>query len=180
MRVLEHRRHSQRDPAGVHLNDAGLALARVVRRDLGGFDRTVTSPRPRAVETAQALGVLAPDVLPELAEMPDDVGGVMGERAPKTFAEYLAQIRSSRAAQEYATRQASVWSEALGSLPEGGRLLMISHGGVIEFGACGALPRAARGWGPSLGYLEGVRLEWDRGRWVRGTVVRVPASPLSR
>ena len=73
----------------------------------------------------------------------------------------------------YATRQLSVWGDALSTVPEGGRVLMISHAGVIEFGAAAAVPDAARGWGGPLGYLEGVRLGWKDGRWMRADVLRV-------
>jgi hypothetical protein len=52
---------------------------------------------------------------------------------------------------------------------------MISHAGVIEFGAAAALPGLARTWGAPLGYLEGVRLTWDGHRWADGEILRVPA-----
>jgi broad specificity phosphatase PhoE len=180
MRVLEHRRHSRRDPSGVHLNVEGLALAQRVRREIGSFDRVLTSPRPRAVETAEALGFPHPEVVPALADVPEDVGLTPGEAVPTSFSGYLDRVTSSRSAREFANLQASLWAEALSSLPEGGRLLMISHGGIIEFGACGALPRAVASWGPPVGYLEGVRLEWNHSRWTGGQVLRVGTASLSR
>lgn len=173
MRVLEHRRHSRRDPFGVHLNAEGIALARRVRREVGGFDRVVTSPKPRAVETAEALGFVHPLVVPALGEMPEEVVAVGEGSGPVTFADYVRAVREDPAARAYATGQLTLWGEVLGSVSEGGRVLMISHGGTIEFGASLALPDAARTWGASLGYLEGVRLERDKGRWTRGEVLRV-------
>lgn len=179
MRTLVHRRHSQRDPGGIHLNSAGRALARRVAAEYGTFDRVVTSPRPRARETAEAMGQTVDAELATLAEMPDDAGISPPEPFPRTFSEYAATARRSTAAAEYAHRQANVWRDELARVPDGGGVLMISHGGAIEFGAVAALPGAAVGWGASLGYLEGVRLEWDGEKWTTGAVLRVSDGDVS-
>ena len=174
MRVVEHRRHSRRDPANIHLSREGVALARRVARTLVRFDRVVTSPKPRAVETAQALGFPVDAVLPDLGVMPDDVGLPVDELNPRSFADYVRGVERSEAMAEYAARQALRMREELERLPEGGQLLMVSHGGVIEFGAAASRPQAALSFGPPAGHLEGVRLFLDRGKWVRGEVLRVP------
>jgi broad specificity phosphatase PhoE len=174
MRVLEHRRHSRRDPTGIHLSRDGVALARRVAPTIGRFDRVVASPKPRAVETVQALGLSLDAVLPDLSVMPDDVGLVVDTPSPRSFADYVRATERSEATAEYALRQATLMREELARLPEGGRLLMVSHAGVIEFGAAASRPQDALSWGPSAGYLEGVRLFLDRGEWVRGEVLRAP------
>jgi broad specificity phosphatase PhoE len=174
VRTLEHRRHSRREVGSVHLSAEGVELARRVAPGVGRFDRVVTSPLPRAVETARALGFPHPETLDGLAEGPDPniVGGDVLDLT--TFGRYLAAFRRRPGAREYATRQLTLWREALQSVPEGGRLLMISHGGVIEFGTCAALLEGVRDWGASLGYLEGVRLRLsDAGRWQGADLVRV-------
>jgi len=173
MRVLEHRRHSRREPATPHLSPEGVALAHRVARTIGRFDRVMTSPKPRAVETAEALGFTVDATLPELAEMPDDAGLPVDALGLHTFADYVRGVVRSRATAEYARRQAELMHRELQRLPENGRLLFISHGGVIEFGAAAARPQEARTWGNPLGHLEGVRLFLDRGKWVRGEVLRV-------
>jgi len=174
VRVLEHLRHSRRDPAGIHLNAAGLELARRVAPTLGPYDRVVTSPKPRAVETAEALGLTVDARLPELAMMPDDVGLSVDELLPRSFADYVSFVHRSESMAEYANDQARLMRDELERLPEGGRLLLISHGGIIEFGAAAARPQDARSFGVPVGYLEGVRLSLENGRWVRGEVLRVP------
>ena len=174
MRTLEHRRHSRRDPAGIHLNAAGRRLARSVGAGIPRFDRVVTSPKPRAIETAEAMGRTVDAVLAALAEMPEDAAITADRPHPRTFAEYAEVVRQSSAAADYARAQADLWRVELERVPDGGRLLMISHGGVIELGAVAASPRMAPSWGPALGYLEGVRLRWDGSRWASGEVVRVP------
>jgi broad specificity phosphatase PhoE len=172
MRIIEHRRHSRRDPVGIHLNREGLELARRVAPTLGRFDRVVSSPKPRAVETAQALGLTVDALLPELAMMPDDVGLPVDELQPRSFADYVRFVARSETMAEYAQGQATLMREELERLPEGGRLLMVSHGGIIEFGAAAARPADAMTWGAPAGYLEGVRLTLSRGEWVRGEVLR--------
>lgn len=174
MRVVEHRRHSRRDPLGIHLNRVGVELARRIAPRIGPFDRVVTSPKPRAVETAQALGFTVDATLPELGMMPDDVGLSVDELHPRSFADYVQIADRSEAMAEYAAGQAKLMRDELERLPDGGRLLMVSHGGIIEFGAAAARPGDAMDWGEPLGYLEGIRLSLDRGKWVRGEVVRAP------
>jgi len=174
MRVLEHRRHSRREPSDPHLSPDGVALARRVARSVGRFDRVVTSPKTRAVETAEALGFSVDATLPELAEMPDDAGLPLETLGALTFADYVRGVQRSRPMAAYAHRQAALMRRELERVPDGGRLLLISHGGVIEFGAAAARPVEARTWGGPLGHLEGVLLALDGGAWVRGDVLRVP------
>lgn len=173
MRVLEHRRHSYRDPSSTHLSPDGVALARRVGRGIGRFDRVVTSPKPRAVETAEALGFPDPEVLPGLGEMPDEVG-MLGEKLELgSFAEYVHAVLVSEVARGYADEQLSLWADVLDDVPDGARVLMVSHAGVIEYGAAAAAPEVAPTWGAPLGYLEGVRLGWEKGRWTHAEVLRV-------
>jgi len=174
MRVLEHRRHSRRELTDIHLSPDGVALARRVARTLGRFDRVLSSPKPRAVETVAALGLALDATLPELGEMPDDAGVGAGEASLDSFAAYVRLLGQSNAAAEYARRHADLMRSELDRLPDGGHLLLISHTGVLEFGAAAARPQDAVHWGPPADCLEGVRLFLDRGAWVRGEVVRLP------
>lgn len=174
MRVVEHRRHARRDPLGGHLAPEGVELARRVGRTVGRFDRVVTSSKPRAVETALAMGLRVDRELEELERMPDEVEARVDETRPKSFGEYAELVRHSSAVASYARAQADLWARELEPVPEGGRLLLVSHGGVIELGAVAAVPGALDSAGPPLGYLEGVRLTRDRGRWVRADLVRLP------
>jgi len=174
MRVLEHRRHSYREHSSVHLSRDGVALAHRLAATIGRFDRVVASPKPRAIESAEALGFVVDDILPELGEMPDDAGVPLDELDPHTFADYVRGTRRSATTAAYARRQAELMRRELERVPEEGRLLLVSHGGVIEFGAAFARPVEARTWGPPLGHLEGVRLYLEGSAWVRGEVLRVP------
>ena len=174
MREVEHRRHSRRDPGGPHLNGEGREIARRVAPLLGRFDRVVSSPIPRAVETVEALGLKVDATLADLAMVAEEVQRVLEAYPPTSFADYVSLARRRRVVAEFARRQANLMREELERLPDGGRLLIISHGGVIELGAAGARPQDIRSFGPTAGYLEGVRLGLDDGDWVRAEPVRVP------
>jgi broad specificity phosphatase PhoE len=173
MRLLEHRRHSRRDPFGVHLAPAGVRLARRVASTIGRFDRVVTSPKPRAVETATAMGFPVDEEVEALERMPDEVEARVDEARPRSFADYAALVRRSGVVAEFARSQSALWEAELARVPEGGRLLLISHGGVIELGAAAAVPQRVDSWGPSVGYLEGVRLTREGNQWTEGEVLRV-------
>ena len=172
MRVLEHRRHSRRDPASPHLSSEGIALARRVGPTLERFDRVVTSPKPRAIETAVEMGLRVDAEIPELGTMPEDAGFPGDPTRLSTFAEYLELFRKSEAMATYSRAQAELWVRELERLPESGRLLMISHGGMIESGVVAAIGERTQGWGEVLGPLDGVRLLREAGRWVRGELLR--------
>jgi len=172
MRIVEHRRHGHRDADGIHLSRDARDLARRLAPTLGRFDRVVASPKPRAVETAEALGGRVDAVLPDLAEMPDDRGLATGVGSARSFADYVRWTERSAVAGQYGRHLGELMRSELERLPDGSRLLMVSHGGVVEFSAAAARPHEAAGWGPPVGYLEGVRLSLEHGRWVRGEVLR--------
>ncbi|NCA13890.1 MAG: histidine phosphatase family protein, partial [Proteobacteria bacterium] len=71
--TIEVRRHAMRAPGGVHLVQAGVALARRVGEGLGPFAVVITSPIPRAFETAIAMGFAVDDVDDHLALLPSKV-----------------------------------------------------------------------------------------------------------
>jgi broad specificity phosphatase PhoE len=175
MRTLEHRRHARRDPGGVHLNAAGRAQASALRSTRSDFDRVVASPKPRAVESAEAMGYVVDATIVELGETPDDIGARIDALSPRSFADYLTLFERSPPVADYARESADRWRVELERVPDGGALLMISHGGLIELGTVAALRERTRDWGPVLSYLEGARLTWDGHRWVDGAVLRVPA-----
>jgi broad specificity phosphatase PhoE len=179
VRLLEHRRHSRRSPGGVHLTREGVALARRVGEGLGPFDRVVTSPSPRAIETAVAMGYAVDAELRGLLAVPDAVDRDLAAHPPTSFSGYLDATLGSGATRAFAERQEALWRSELLRLPDGGRLLAISHGGVIEFGTAIAAPEAARGFGSPLGYVEGVRLQLEGDRWTSAEVLRVAAGAMA-
>ena len=157
MRYLEVRRHTMRAKPGQHLTQAGVTLARRVGEEMGPFDRVITSDRPRAFETAIAMG-FAVDLQDEsLSAVPEAADKEM--QWDSGFAEIAKAVKKGGAAAEFAQVLAALWRSYLSDLPEDARVLAVSHGGIIEAGAIASFPDADHSeWGSSCDYCEGVRI----------------------
>jgi broad specificity phosphatase PhoE len=172
MRILEVRRHTMRRKPGPHLSQAGIDLARLVGADSGPYDRVVTSTLPRAVETAVAMGFAVNQTVEELGQLPGEVDAAVGW--PSRFERVAAVVRGGGPAARFAAAHAALWSSILAEVPDGGRVLVISHGLLVELGAVGSVPDADHAaWGEPIGYCEGIRLSVDGDRR-RGQILRVP------
>jgi broad specificity phosphatase PhoE len=172
MRSLVVRRHSLRSQGDEHLSAAGVALARQVGGRSGTFHRVVTSPKARALETAVAMGFTVDATRDELGSLPESVGRFLDREAPVTFEEYVRWVGQASELRQAAEVLASCWSEELARVPDGGRLLMISHAGLIELGTVGAAPGPVSAWGRALAPLDGVRLDAEGSRWIGATLLR--------
>ena len=178
MRVLEVRRHSHRVRPGQHLSQYGVHLARRLGKRLGPFHHVCTSPLPRCVETAVALGFAVDDTSPHLAG--DDGRGegfpgmtdVDWEAGYAGFAHLLAR---HEAFASFAARQAALWRAVIQALPEGASALLVGHGGGFLAGpAVFCLPHAEhRLWGAVPSYCEGVRLHVDGDTFTAVEILRV-------
>ena len=162
MVVIEHRRHAMRTRPGKHLSQAGVDLARTVGLMVGPFDRVVTSTRPRAIETAIAMGFAVDEQREALADLPDgiteaiDWGGGFGPLAK--------QIRDapSSAVARFAGRLADLLQGIAAEVPAEGTALVISHGGIVEAAAIGCRPWVNyETWGEFCRYCEGVQLYFE-------------------
>jgi broad specificity phosphatase PhoE len=173
MRYLEVRRHAMRTKPGQHLSQSGVTLARHVGATLGPFDRVITSQIPRAYETAIAMGFAVDWQAEEIGLMSEDVTAqVAWDAGFAAFA--LAATAPDSPVARYALAQAVFWRSVIADLPDGGRVLMVTHGGIVEAGAVGCLPTADhQGWGRAVDYCEGVRLAFDGERFVECLVRRV-------
>lgn len=163
MRYVEVRRHSRRVRPGQHLSQWGVTLARRLGEQLGPFDRVVTSPLARCVETAVALGFAVDEVHPALAgdegsgETFPQIGEVEWDLGYAGFARLIAQ---GGALADFAVAQAALWRSIARAAPDGGRVLIVGHGGAFLDGAVlSCRPPADDGnWGPLSRYCEGVAL----------------------
>ena len=174
MRVIDYRRHAPRDPGAIHLNARGRAIALRIGAVSGPYARVVTSPVPRAVETAEAMGFPVTEQRAELATWGAGVEAALGPIVE--WADYDRSLRRSATVARFADLQRSVLLGIARSVPDGAKALVISHGGVLELGAVAALPEADhRAWGRTAGYCEGIQLTYDGLRFVTGEPLRVDA-----
>jgi broad specificity phosphatase PhoE len=183
MRTIEIRRHAytkkgEERGKGSHLSTEGVALARRIGGEIGPFDLVLTSPVPRALETAIAMGFAVDDQLEALGDLPPAVLAEIGhyerwawEEPFVTFAQF---VRQGGPTARMGERQREAWVRALESVPSGGRVLIISHGRVIEAGLVSCLPGDDFvGWGASFGHGEGARMSFEEGRFQGVQLLRV-------
>jgi broad specificity phosphatase PhoE len=174
MREIEIRRHSctkkgEGRGQGSHLSTDGVALAREVSEGMGRFDLVLASEIPRTLETALAMGYAVDALLETPHEIADPAMEEIGHHerwgwdAPwERFAEF---VRQGGAVTEFAHWIRRAWTAALNTVPDGSRVLIISHGRYIEIGVIACLDGAPdfdlAGWGEPLHQCEGVRLSYD-------------------
>jgi len=172
MKTIEIRRHSIRNKPGPDLSEQGVALARLVGLEMGKFDRVITSPLPRAVQTAQAMGFEVEATEPLIATYGDDVEAECPW--PASFSDYAAAYRHAGATFSCARRLAGFYEQLAESLPEGGSALVVNHGGVVELSAVGCYPAADfSALGDYIECCEGIRLAWENGQFTSVEVLRV-------
>ena len=168
MRWLEVRRHSltkKGEPRGrgSHLSAEGVALARAVGSRLGGFAHVVTSPIPRTIETAIAMGFAVDDLI----ELPSGyVPGEVERHQQWTWAHpyvrYAELIARDGEMARLAAVGRAVFTEIVNAIPEEAAALVVSHGGTIEPVLVACLPQADHAaWGACFQHCDGARLAFD-------------------
>jgi broad specificity phosphatase PhoE len=174
MRILEVRRHTIRSFSSPHISQDGVDLARRVGEGLGKFDRVVTSTLPRAFETAIAMGYAVDEQIEQLSLMSEEVQAVVQWNAG--YAAWAKSAANNPVVELYTQALAELWRSIARALPEGGRALIISHGGIVEAGTVGCLPPTARTtYCPACSYCEGVRLTFDGDAVATVEILRVEA-----
>jgi broad specificity phosphatase PhoE len=177
MPILEIRRHAERTDRGNEqsaLSAAGREMANVLSKKAGPYSLVLSSPLPRAKETAQLiagrLDGVEPGFLPEM-------GGVIGDRIfgeMRTLADWAEVLREREDARTFATDQLATWARVAMRAGEKDRVLAVSHGGIIELPAI-TLARRLRApvEGASFGYCEGVVVTYAEGAPTKIEVLRV-------
>ena len=161
-----------RSNPGVHLNQQGVTLARLVGQNIGPFDRVVTSTLPRAFETAIAMGF----AVDEQNELMNTYGDSVEREAPYplSLAGYAEVVGKGGAAAKYAYQLMDVYTKLANFLSEGRAALVVNHGGVAELGAVACVPNADHvKWGSHFEYCEGIKLFWEDGKFVGDEILRV-------
>ena len=156
MPILEVRRHTMRAKPGQHLSQSGISLANYVGSSMAPFDLVVTSGKPRAIETAIAMGFATDHQVSELGLLPDDVLSALNW--PSSLSNISKIVHEDDACGEFSRRQANCWRTVLDQISGEQVALIVTHGGIIELGALGLSPSADHSlWGDAIGYCEGFR-----------------------
>jgi len=171
MRMVEIRRHSiakkgDERTGGAYLSHAGVDLARTVGEAIARPDLVLASTLPRALETAVAFGFAVDDQFEVDQSSWGGIGGSEWLSWSEPFVEARALVAKGGPPAEAAEACVRVWLEALTRVPDGGRALVVSHGGVIELGLVAAVPDADHAsWGGMLAECEGAELDHDGTRF---------------
>ena len=172
--IVEHRRHSMRHKPGRHLSQEGVDLARRVGADLGPFDRVVTSTVPRAAETAVAMGFAVSDEVEALSSLPPGFEDEITWDAGFARMAAIVKRKPDGVVARFAGELAALLHALADRLAPDGRLLVVSHGGIVEASAVGCLPdHDLTTWDHACNYCEGVRLHLAGGEWHGIEVLRV-------
>lgn len=181
MRRLEVRRHSltkkgSERTAGTYLSAAGVSLARRVGEDMGPFGVVVATPIPRTVETAVAMGFAVDDIVDVGLDDAfwEEVGRHEQWSWDDTFAGYREIVTRSPAVARVGATQRQVWEAVLGTLPDGGAALFVSHGHAIEAGIATCFGAGEVDWtGGPFSQCEGFRCSYADGTFTDAAIQRV-------
>ena len=177
MPILEIRRHAERTDRGNEqsaLSAAGGEMAKALSKKSGPFALVLSSPLPRAKETAKLIGgrldAMEPGFLPEM-------GGAIGDRIfgeMRALADWAEVLREREDARKFASEQLATWARVAMRVGEKDRVLAVSHGGIIELPAITLAQRLRTPLeGASFGYCEGVIVTYARGAPTKIEMVRV-------
>ena len=127
---------------------------------------------PRAFETAIAMGYAVDEQLEQLGMMSDAVNAEIQWNAG--FTTWLKAAQNNSVVAQYARAMADVLRSIVRALPDGGRALIITHGGIVEASAVGCVPAHTRfADDAACGYCEGVRLIFEDETVVNFAMLRV-------
>jgi broad specificity phosphatase PhoE len=173
MTTLDVRRHTMRRKPGAHLSQEGIELARFVARGTDSYDFVVTSEIPRAIETAIAMGFEVNELIVELGILPENILETISWPSPLAKVERV--LRSDADCIAFTNTQVQLWTSIAARVPNEGRGLLVTHGGIIDLGVVAFLMASKRPIeGGTIGYCEGVRLEFSSGRLTHAEMLRVP------
>jgi broad specificity phosphatase PhoE len=168
MSILEVRRHAER-AMGTVLTPRGEATARALAG--ARYALVVSSPLERAKRTAELIGgrldATEPGLLP-------DIGGAGVFGAMDTLAEWRALLRSDPKARTFAHEQLSTWARLAARVGPKDRVLVISHGGIIDLPIVALAEEAGVTVdGPSFANLEGALITYDKKKRTKLELLRV-------
>jgi broad specificity phosphatase PhoE len=168
--ILDIRRHAERVKGADDrsaLSAAGRTMCERLAKDALDYALVVSSPLPRAKETAEritgCLDGVEPALLPDLGGAAARMFGEM-----RTLADWARLMRTDESARRFAEEQLPAWARIASRVGDKDRVLAVSHGGIVDLPAIVLAEKlGAKLTGPSFGYGEGVRVTYAKGAPVR-------------
>src|SRR5712692_4278013 len=162
MPILDIRRHAQRqsiDDQQSALSTAGRAMCEKLAKDAPRYTLVVSSPLPRAKETAL------------LRDLGSHASSICGEM--KTLADWARLLREHPDAKKFSDEQIPAWARIAARVGEKERVLAVSHGGIIDLPAVLLMEKLlVKVEGASFGYGEGLRVTYAKGQPTAVEVLR--------
>jgi broad specificity phosphatase PhoE len=160
------RRHAQRqslDDQQSALSTAGRAMCEKLAKGAPRYALVVSSPLPRAKETAERiagrLDSVEAGLLPDLGSYASSLFGEL-----HTLADWQRLLHEHPDAARFAQEQLPTWARIASRVGENDRVLAVSHGGIIELPAVLLMERLKIPIdGPSFGYGDGVSVTYAKG-----------------
>jgi broad specificity phosphatase PhoE len=168
--ILDIRRHAERVNLADNqsaLSPAGRAMCERLAKDAPKYALVVSSPLPRAKETAERitgrLDAVEPALLPDLGGAAARMFGEM-----RTLADWARLMRTDESARRFAEEQLPAWARIALRVGDKDRVLAVSHGGIVDLPAIVIAEKlGAKLDGASFGYGEGVRVTYAKGAPVK-------------
>jgi broad specificity phosphatase PhoE len=164
--ILDIRRHAQRqniNDQSSALSTAGIAMCEKLAKDAPRYALVVSSPLPRAKETAERiagrLDSVEAGLLPDLGGQAAQLFGEM-----RTLADWDRLLGRDESARKFADEQLPVWARLASRVGDRDRVLAVSHGGIVDLPAIVLMKKLRIAIDtPSFGYGEGVRVTYVKG-----------------
>lgn len=176
----------KKDPAragGSDLSAEGVALARRVGDGLTPFHAVFTSPIPRTLETAIAMGLSVSRTLETLGDVPTELVEELGHHErwnQQSFSTLRRHFESDGSTRRLGLKQRQAWLAIAGELPDSACALIVSHGLAIETGLIASVWDERLSEELPFGYCEGVRLVFDGREFSSPELLRVDGAVDSR
>ncbi len=139
---------------------------------MGSFDYVITSPKERAYETAIAMGFAVNEIVKDFGPYNDDVKSEFTSEA-HTFPKIQSLLKHKTFTYQFAQQQANLLLESSSKIQDGQKLLIISHGGVVDIPLGFLFPNVDPGsWGSLFSYCEGFRIQIEDKKIVDFTLLR--------
>jgi len=168
--ILDIRRHAERVNLADNqsaLSAAGRAMCERLANDAPTYTLVVSSPLPRAKETAERitgrLDAVEPALLPDLGGAAARMFGEI-----RTLADWARLMRTDESARHVAEEQLPAWARIASRVGDKDRVLAVSHGGIVDLPAIVIAEKLGVTLdGASFGYGEGVRVTYAKGAPVK-------------